>query len=133
LAPADQGNGRILFLSFSEVYFYSNMKAKTKTKIELKIAITCSQFGNLAKFYRTYAKGNREITVEGVEYAGQPDQHNYGLIEENFTIEAKDKKNIYPELQKYVENFLDKSGLHGEAFSIFLEGSKKELFTEDDF
>jgi hypothetical protein len=109
------------------------MKAKTKTTIELKIAITCAYFGNLATFYKAFAKGNREITVEGVEFVGQPDQHNYGLIEENFTIKVKDKKNFYPELQEYVENYLDKNSLHGECFSIYLEGSKKELFTEVDF
>jgi hypothetical protein len=109
------------------------MKTKAKTKIELKIAITCSEFGTLEKFYKTYAKNNRIITVEGVEYEGEPDQHNYGLIEENFTIEVKDKKKIYPELQEYIENYLDKNSLHGECFSITKDGGKKELFTEDDF
>jgi len=106
---------------------------KAKTTIEFKIAITCAYFGNLATFYKAFAKGNREITVEGVEFVGQPDQHNYGLIEENFTIKVKDKKNFYSELQEYVENYLDKNSLHGECFSIYLEGSKKELFTEVDF
>jgi len=104
-----------------------------KTTIQLSIAITCSEFGNLAKFYKTYAKGNREIIVEGVEFEGHPDQHNYGLIKERFVLNVKDKKNIYPELSAHIENYLDKNSLHGESFSITKEGNKKVLFTEDNF
>ena len=101
--------------------------------ITFLITITCSEFGNLQKFYKTYAKGNREIIIEGIEYEGTDEQHNTGLIIDKFTFKVKASNNYYPELQKSVENFLDKNSLHGECFSIIKEGSKKVLFTEDDF
>jgi hypothetical protein len=112
--------------------------AKSKTKIKeyiatFLIAITCSEFGNLQKFYKTYAKGNREIIIEGIEYEGTDEQHNTGLIIDKFTFKVRKDNNYYPDLQKAVEDFLDKNNLHQECFSITREGSKKVLFTEDDF
>lgn len=106
------------------------MKTKVVTFL---IAISCSEFGNLAKFYKRFAKGNRIIEVESVEFEGDPDQHNTGILTDKFVFSKKPDDNYYPELQKAVENFLDKNSLHGECFSITKEGSKKVLFTEDDF
>lgn len=104
-----------------------------KQTIEFKIAITCSEFGNLAKFYKRFAKGNREIQVEQIEFEGHPDQHNTGILVDKFTFPVRADKNYYPVLQEAVENFLDKNNLHGESFNITQEGGKKVLFTEDDF
>lgn len=102
----------------------------TKT---FEIAITIAEFGNLAKFYKTFAKGNREIIVEGVEFEGHPDQHNTGILKEKFVCTIKKGQTDHEVLAAKVEDFLDKNNLHGEFFSIRKEGSRKVLFTEDDF
>ena len=104
-----------------------------KNMVQLEIAITISEFGSLKKFYKTFAKGNREIIVENIEFEGHPDQHNSGVLREKFELRVKNKKKIYPELSAHVENFLDKNNLHGECFSIRDLDTNKELFTEDDF
>jgi len=90
-----------------------------------KIAITIAEFGSLAKFYKTYAKGNREIVVENVEYEGHPDQHNTGIMKDTIICSAH-------KLKREVKKFIDKNSLQGEFFSITKKGSKKVLLTEDD-
>lgn len=97
------------------------------------ISITIGCFGNLKNFYKTFAKGNREVILENIEYEGEPDQHNTGILKEKFTCTINKGQSEHKALQSRVENFLDKSNLHGEFFSIRKEGSKKVLFTEEDF
>ena len=111
------------------------MKKKTTltTLATFIISITISEFGNLAKFYKTYAKGNREIIVDGIEYEGTDEQHNTGLLIDKLVCTVEDKKNFHSVLTAKVKEFLDKNSLHQECFAITLEGSKKVLFTEEDF
>jgi hypothetical protein len=102
-------------------------------KKKYTIAITISVLGNLAKFYKTYAKDNREIILENIEFKGKPDQHNTGILKQEIVCTIKKGQTEYQALQAEVEDFLDKNELHGEFFSIYKVGRKKELFTEDDF
>jgi hypothetical protein len=97
------------------------------------ISITIGCFGNLKTFYKTFAKGNREVILENIEFKGSPDQHNTGILKEELVCSIKEGQSEHKALQSKVENFLDKNNLHGEFFSIRKEGSKKVLFTEDDF
>ena len=89
------------------------------------ISITISEFGNLAKFYKTYAKGNIIIEVEGVEFEGTDEQHNTGIMTDK--IVCKENK-----LKEKIKSFIYKNGLFGECFSIKEEGNKKVIMTEDD-
>lgn len=90
-----------------------------------KIAITISEFGNLAKFYKTYAKKNRIITVENVEFEGTSEQHNTGILEDSIVCEKS-------ELKEKVKEFIHKNSLYQECFSIREEGKKKVIMTETD-
>jgi len=97
-----------------------------KKKLEYIISITISGFGNLAKFYKTYSKGNRVIEVENVEHENTKDQHNTGIMIESI-ICSKEK------LHTKVTKFVDKNYLRGECFSVREKGKKKVIMTEEDF
>lgn len=90
-----------------------------------KITITISCFGNLEKFYKTFAKGNKEIVLENIEFKGQPDQHNTGFMKDTIICSAHN-------LKKEVKKFIDKNSLKGEFFYVTKKGSKKVLLTEED-
>lgn len=94
------------------------------TTQNFKISITISEFGNLAKFYKTYAKGNREIIVENIEFEGTDEQHNTGLLIE--TITCKPSK-----LKEQVKKFVNKNYLEQESFSVKNEKGK-EIMQEKD-
>lgn len=96
-----------------------------KVNYTFKIAITISEFGNLAKFYKTYAKGNREIIVEQIEFEGSNEQHNSGLMIDSIVCT---RENLLVEVTKFV----DKNFLRGESFNITEEGDKKVIMTEMD-
>ncbi len=101
------------------------LKRENNIKKTFKIAITISEFGNLAKFYKTYAKGNREIIVEQIEFEGSPDQHNTGLMTDIIVCK---RENLIAEVKK----FIAKTFLWGESFNITEEGKKKVIMTEVD-
>jgi hypothetical protein len=88
------------------------------------IAITISCFGNLKNFYKTFAKGNREVILESIEFEGEPDQHNTGILKEKFVCTQSELKN---RIRKYI----DENSFRGESFSIKNEKGK-EVMTEDN-
>ncbi len=99
------------------------MKDTTKTFV---IAITISEFGTLAKFYKTYAKKNREIIVEQVEFKGTSEQHVTGIMMDEIVCKRS-------ELKDKVMAFIDKNSLYQECFNVTEEGKKKVILTETDF
>lgn len=101
------------------------LKRENDIKKTFKIAITISEFGNLAKFYKTFSKGNREIIVEQIEFEDTDEQHNTGILTDSIVCT---RKNLLVEVKK----FIDKNFLWGECFSITEKGSKKVIATEDD-
>lgn len=106
---------------------YAESKAeKLKRKKTFKIAITISEFGNLAKFYKTYAKNNRLIEINEIEFEGTEDQHNAGIMTDTIVCT---KENLLVEVTKFV----DKNFLRGECFNITEDGKKKTIMTEADF
>jgi len=94
------------------------------TTQNFKILITISEFGNLAKFYKTYAKGNREIIVENIEFEGTDEQHNTGLLEETITCKPS-------ELKEKIQEFVNKNSFRQECFSVTNEKGK-EVMQEGD-
>jgi len=89
-----------------------------------KISITISEFGNLAKFYKTYAKGNREIVVENIEFEGEDEQHNTGSLIETITCKPS-------QLKYKVQNFVNDNHLNQECFSV-KNNKGKEVMQEGD-
>lgn len=98
---------------------------KDTTKV-FRIHITISQFGTLAKFYKTYAKKNREIIVEQIDFRDTDEQHVSGLMMDEIVCKPS-------QLKDKVEDFIHKNSLEQECFSIYSGNSKKEILTEDDF
>lgn len=91
---------------------------------KFKISITVSEFGNLAKFYKTYAKGNRQIIVEDIEMEGEEDQHNTGLLIDTIVC--------YPTLLKEkVQKYVVDNSLQQECFSV-TNSKGKEVMQEKD-
>lgn len=89
------------------------------------IGITISEFGNLAKFYKTFAKKNRIIIVENVEFEGTSEQHNTGIMQDKIVCKLS-------ELKEKVKDYVYKNSLEQESFNICREDSKKVIMTEDD-
>ena len=102
------------------------LKRENDIKKTFKIAITISEFGNLAKLYKTFAKGNRLIEVENIEFEGSADQHNTGIMTDTIVCLPE---NLLVEATKFV----DKNFLRGESFNITEDGKKKVIMTEMDF
>ena len=93
-------------------------------KETFKIGITISEFGNLKKFYKTFAKGNRIIEVGQVEFEGTDEQHNSGIMTDTIICDPNNLENA-------VRNFVVKNGLEQECFSVRKEGSEKVILTEE--
>ena len=98
------------------------MKDTTKTFV---IKITIAQFGTLAKFYKTYAKKNREIIVEQVDDKDTDEQHVSGIMIDEIICKRS-------ELKDKVMAFIDKNSLYQECFDVNEEGKKKSILSETD-
>ena len=94
-------------------------------KNTFKIAITISQFGTLAKFYKTFAKKNREIIVEHVDDADTDEQHVAGIMYDKIVCEKS-------ELKEKVQAYINKNYLYQECFDITEDGKKKTIMSETD-
>jgi len=97
---------------------------KTET---FEIKITASEFGNLAKFYKRFAKGNRLIEIESIEFEGTPDQHNTAILTDNIVCTEN-------ELKEKVKQYISKNSLQGESFDVYRinKGKRVSILDEDD-
>jgi hypothetical protein len=89
------------------------------------IGITISGFGTLEEFYKQFAKGNRLISVDDVEFEGTAEQHNVGTMTDSIICNEEN-------LKDKVREYITESDLDDEYFSVTKKGRKKVILTEDD-
>ena len=88
------------------------------------LTITASCFGNREIFYKNFAKNNRYVYVENVEFENTNEQHNSGYIIEDFETD-----NLKLFMMNYFKN---NENLSIEYFSVREKGQDTVILTEED-
>lgn len=93
-----------------------------------QIEVTISGNYNCAKFYKKFAKNNRIININHIEFENTDEQHISGFFSEFFKCDEK-------KLLVFVSNYIKKNNLVGECFDVCnaLDNEDKLKLTEDDF
>lgn len=88
------------------------------------LTITASCFGSIETFYKMFAKDNRYLYIEDVEFENTNEQHNSGYIIEDFETDN---------LELFMINYLkNNENLLIEYFSVREKGQDMVILTEDD-
>jgi hypothetical protein len=105
-----------------------NVEFSHNVTFDYEIRITFSEFGKLSKVYKKFAKDNRKVIIEIIEYEDTEEQHNSGLLID--TIKCID--NSIGTLRKMVSKYISDNSLHQECFGIYDKNDlNKELYTEN--
>lgn len=114
---SDYENDTDMWFETVEQILYNEYKDFQMTKgKQFIVQCTVACFGTLEKFYKEFAKGNRRVFLEDIEFEGEEEfdkdeQHNTGIIRETLTVEN--------DIVSTLRNWINLNNLERECFGIY--------------